>query len=394
MARQLRWWLVATLAVCGGIALAYVPPRGLRGTRAGEEVARLTAARTRVQALEWQWRSAHLAVRFAEYRQRLAGPLSELRATNRPGPALLIDGPEALPQSIRHGVEQTVDSAWRQLGLGVTKVSVAVVLDLGRSTNARLATPQAGGAKAYLLPDSADRTTCLALVAAPHLARYVAVDDRAFFTQWRYISTNLFGPCAFYAAFGAPGSAVRQWLGRRDYDLAWYPDWQHEPTVGQMPWLHEGATHHYSWFWSEVYRSVAPAGVACLGGRVDRCRDAVLEGAEDASGDSLPRIITTTYSWRQQARLLEGYRYLGDVAAAVGHDRFLRFWNSSAAVDTALATALKMPVGAWTERWQRRVGVRLSLGAAPPLGAALLGLLFAAAAVASILVTVARREVR
>jgi hypothetical protein len=401
MARELRWWLVATLAVCGGIALAYVPPRGVRGARAGEEVAPLTAARTRVHALEWQWRSAHLAIRFAEYRQRLAGPLTELRATNRPGPALLIDGPDALPQSIRQGVEQTVDSAWRELGLGVSKISVAVVLDLGRNTKARAGTPKAEAATAYLLPDSTDRTTCLALVGAPHLSRYVAAgrDNRAFFEEWRrtlrfFGTVKFFGPCAFYAAFGSPGYPVRHWLGRRDYDLALYPDWQHEPTVGQMPWLHEGATHHYSWFWPQVYSSVSAAGIACLGGRVGGCRDAVLAGAEDGRGDSLPRIVATTYSWRQQVRVLEGYRYLGDVAAAVGHDRFAQFWNSAVAVDTALSTALKMPVGAWTERWQRRFGVQLRLGAAPPLGAALLGLLLAGAAVASVLVTVARREVR
>jgi hypothetical protein len=395
MARELRWWLVATLAVCGGIALAYVPPRGVRGGRAEERVTRLTAARTRVQALEWQWRAAHLAVRFADYRQRLAAPLAELRATNRPGPALLIDGPDPVPPAIRLGIALALDSAWRRRGLGVTKVSVAVVFDLGRRTTARAATPKAEAARAYLLPDSTDRTTCVAVVAAPHLARYLAPrpDTKAFFAQWRYIG-NFYGPCAFYAAFGAPGNTVRHWLGRRNFDLAGYPDWGHEVTFGPTDWLQNAAAKHYSWFWAEVYRSVSPAGVACLGGRIDRCRDAVLDGADDASDDSLPRIVATTFSWREQTRLLEGYRYLSDVTADVGHDRFLRFWNSSLAVDTALATALKMPVGAWTERWQRRFGVRLTLGAAPPLGAALLGLLLAAAAVASVLVSVARREVR
>src|SRR5207245_2802176 len=77
-------------------------------------------------------------------------------------------------------------------------------------------------------------------------------------------------------------------------------------------------------------------------------------GAGEAFGDSQPRLFDTAVRWWHEERLVQGWQYLGDVAREVGYDRFLRFWNSTEPVDTALATALKMPVGKWTERWERR----------------------------------------
>src|SRR5256886_14486627 len=90
--------------------------------------------------------------------------------------------------------------------------------------------------------------------------------------------------------------------------------------------------------------------------------------------DSLPRFLQSDpRGWWRGQRLLYSDRYLADVAREVGHDRFLRFWNSPDPVDTALATALKMPVGEWTERWQRRFLPRLPPGAAAPFSPAALG---------------------
>ena len=96
--------------------------------------------------------------------------------------------------------------------------------------------------------------------------------------------------------------------------------------------------------------------------------------------------------WRGQ-RLLYSDRYLADVAREVGHDRFLRFWNSPEPVDTALAAVLKMPVGEWTERWQRRFVPRLPLGPAAPVSATVIGLLLGGAAVAVVSLGAKRRQV-
>src|SRR5256886_6034046 len=53
--------------------------------------------------------------------------------------------------------------------------------------------------------------------------------------------------------------------------------------------------------------------------------------------DSLPRFLQSDpRGWWRGQRLLYSDRYLADVAREVGHDRFLRFWNSPDPVDTAL----------------------------------------------------------
>ena len=98
--------------------------------------------------------------------------------------------------------------------------------------------------------------------------------------------------------------------------------------------------------------------------------------------------------WRTNLRLVEGRRFLGDVAREVGRDRFLSFWTSALPVDTALAAALKRPVGEWTADWQRDLVRPVRLGPAPPLGAVAIALLIAALAVAVVAVTASRRQVR
>jgi len=131
-----------------------------------------------------------------------------------------------------------------------------------------------------------------------------------------------------------------------------------------------------------------------MAGRTQSCRAAVLSGAEEWIGDSLPRFLQSDpRRWWRGQRLLYADRYLADVAREVGHDRFLRFWNSPEGVDTALTTALKMPVGKWTERWERRFVPRLPLGPAAPLSATVIGLLLGGAAVVVIAWGATRRQV-
>jgi hypothetical protein len=147
------------------------------------------------------------------------------------------------------------------------------------------------------------------------------------------------------------------------------------------------------WSWWSVYRFPVTA-IGCMAGRTMSCRAAVLSGAEEWTGDSLPRFLESDRrGWWWGQRLLFSDRYLADVVREVGHDRFLRFWNSPDAVDTALATALKMPVGEWTERWQRRFVPRLPLGPAAPVSATVLGLLLGGAAVVVVAWGATRRQV-
>jgi len=148
------------------------------------------------------------------------------------------------------------------------------------------------------------------------------------------------------------------------------------------------------WWWDWVYHQPFTA-VACLGGRPRACRAAVLPKTDGGLDDSIPRVVALDRRWWRGQRLVGGDRYLADVARDVGRERFLRFWNSSLPVDTALTAALKAPIGDWTARWERRLYPRgLPLGAAAPPSAVALAMLLSGGAVTIVALTASRRRIR
>ncbi len=395
MARELRWWLAAVLLACGAVALAYLPPRGVgRKSRWRDEPFAQTPARLRVQALAFQWRAANMALRLPEYRKRLRPELQRRRERDEPGPALLLEAHDSLPAFARARLEATLDTVSRQLGLGVTKVSVGLVVDLRRYVSAKAgATPsQDVESPAYLFPDSSDRTTCVALIPAWRWTGTLAAQPPVRSQEVKdWLRTGL-GPCAFYAVYGAPGKGVQHWLARRGYDLARLPLWDRE-RFERPQYSFVMYQDGKRWWWGSIYGFPVTA-IGCLAGRTLSCRAGVLSGAEEATADSLPRFLESEpRRWWWGQRVLYSDRYLADVAREVGHDRFLRFWNSPDPVDTALAAVRKMPVGEWTERWQRRFVPRLPLGPAAPLSATVIGLLLGGAAVAVVSLGAKRRQV-
>ena len=384
MARDLRWWLAGAFVACAVVAVSYLSPSGIAPAAAARQ-REPTAARLRARRLAERWRAADLAVRLAVYRRRLEPELAHRRETDQPGPALLVDAPDTVPAYTKALVAAALDTVWRELGLGVSKVAVGVVVDFWRIPRTGTdSTPKVpSGSVGYLLPDSTDRATCIALIPAWYWTRGLPrqLEDR--------LRRGL-GPCAFFARWGVPGEPVRVWMARRHYDLARVPSWG--PQESEQPEASWMTNRNTGWFWAAVYGHPI-AAIGCLAGRAYSCRTAVLAGAGDAFADSQPRLLDATVRWWGEERLVEGWRYLGDVAREVGYDRFLRFWNSTEPVDTALAAALKMPVGKWTARWERRFLPRLPLGAAAPLGAALLGILLAGGAVALVARGAMRRQV-
>ncbi len=400
MARELRWWIAAPLVACLAVTLAYVPPRGGVKVPGGTSFSPVSdngkVARRRAQELAGQWRAVELQLDLLHFR----GPV-ETTVTRHPaaGPTLLVSAPHPIPEIARQRYEATLDSVWHDLGLSVTKVSVAVILELRETSTPLGAQPTpAIGARAYLLPNAADPATCLVLLRSPYRMATSPPMPREAEQIRRGLRYSL-GPCAFYGAFGVPSKPVRQWLGRRSYDLAIDPDWTEAGGSTQnvwLKWLHDSTTNR--WRWSSLYSgfpwSMSATTLGCLGGRPRACRDAVIEGAAYSTQESIARFVTPSDWWWRRMRLVDGDRYLADVARAVGPERFLQFWTSEDPVDTALSAALKMPVGEWTVRWQQQFVPRLPLGAAAPLTASALGCLLAVAAVASTAVSARRRQAR
>jgi hypothetical protein len=144
------------------------------------------------------------------------------------------------------------------------------------------------------------------------------------------------------------------------------------------------------WFWDFLYR-YPPNGVACIAGRREACRAAVLANGTGGTGSSL---VSAERSWLHPPAPAGAERYFADLVDHIGPERFGRFWNSELPVDTALAAALREPVGEWTRRWQATLVPPIRLGPAASVGTTLLALLLGIAAVLVVALTAARREVR
>jgi hypothetical protein len=386
MARELRWWIAGPMLVCAGLAIVYLPPRGAawpREPRVDREAP--NPYRLRERDLAHRLRDDETALRLLEYRERLRPELDRRRMEGIPGPTALVIG-DSLPEAVRHQIARKLDTVWdhvwRHLGLGVTKVSVGVVLE---------ASPGQQPTRwiAYLLPDSSDRTTCVALLPATYSPRSLLTDSLANALQvpdWLGIGL---GPCAFYAAFGNPGRGVARWLSARRYDLALDSDWSDTTVTPSVPWWLSPNLNPEA-FW-EVTHRLPPNGLGCLAGRVASCRAAVLGNAQ--ATDSVRRFLAND-RWQRRPTLFGDDHYLADVRRAIGPERFRDFWNSELPVDTALTAALRMPIGEWTRRWEARAAPVVRLGPSAPPQSVLLALLLGLAAIGWVVRSVGRREVR
>jgi len=389
---SLKRWVLVGLVGCLALALAYLPPRGAKSSGKSPFVGQSlqgTPARQRAQALAEEWRNADAALRLLEDRQ------SAKRDSLRAGPTIIFRGVTLPPDAVRN-VETVMDSVWRGLGLAETKVRVTLVIELQRPNGSADSPTPLQDRLAYLAPDSAHRTTCMAYLPAGSYWTLFILGKRdarhegfGRFAQWLQAAL---GPCAFYAAYGTPGRPVQSWLAARNWDIGLYLG-SHGVAGERFSSLTLMGDPRYPWFWDGVY-SFPPATVACLAGRPSGCRAAVLVGAAEERTIPIPNVVLVERRWWRAQHLLPGERYLGDVARTVGRDRFLDFWTSGQPVDTALALALKRPVGEWTADWERGFVRPIRLGPTPPLGAAVIALAIAFFAIVLVAGTASRRQIR
>ncbi|HET7025013.1 MAG TPA: hypothetical protein VFI39_07415 [Gemmatimonadales bacterium] len=352
-----------------------------------------------VSAAAARWRSNDQDLTLTRERLALAPALRIARAGGDVNAALLIVGVNAGPPRVDSLLHLALADAWRSLGLGATKVGVAIVVDLSPGTPHHAAadsTPTPFNSYLFwALPDSSDRSTCTVVIADRFYARRLLQQGRSpSRTETSAWLATRIGPCALIARFGVPGPRVRHWLGGREWDLAQQPTWRGAlPSDWARSFLMQGGPVP-RWWW-RVLDEMRPAAHACLGGRASACRAAVAEGDAEASTDSHPRIVEPNPGYAfNRVGLLEGAHYLFDVADAIGPQRFQDFWNTALPVDSALSLALGKPVGRWTAEWQRRTLPTPPLGPMPSPADAAIGLGAAIAAVALLLLSVHRRVVR
>ena len=393
MARQLRWWITAALGACAAIAIAYLPPRampllGQRFFRVVQTFEPPTPYRRRVQELADRYRATSLELTMREYREAIRPEIERRRSLAIPGPAVYFAG-DSLSDSARGLVRALLDTAWSQLGLGVSKISVGVVVRVVFDRPPTLRTPaNLPMAPASLLPDSSDRANCLAYVPIFYWGRpgLLKQTHPAANKDLADVLHDGLGTCVYFAAFGAPGHEIARWLTSRRYDLALYPWGFRVPESMRARSL---VDLDKTWFWSSVYRYQAGA-VGCMAGRRDDCGHTTLAGGTGASG----AVVSTEQQWWRPPSLAGAGRYFADLVDDIGPERFSRFWNSELPTDTALATAMRMPVGEWTRRWQATVVPRIRLGPAAAISATLLATILGVVAVLLVALTASRRVVR
>jgi len=393
MARGVIGWLGAALVACLVVGAVYLPPRGMPRWAWGSPrpLPEATSARVMANQLAGQWRRAQAAAIGARFRGQLGPALTLRRSQDRPGPLLVVQAPDSVRDWAERVIQGALDSSWARLGIGVSKVSVAVVL--GRRGPVRpspITVGTSGGDVAYVLPDSTDRSTCVVTARLPYFAqsrRYMRQD------QLLYWAAATLGPCAFYARFGVPSQQVQQWLGRRNFDVAVSAGWFRESRAAQMlPWLVMDYRDR-RWWWGNIY-SFPFSTMACFAGRGEACRRGLAAGDADLLTPTA-RIVVPSDPWDiRKIRLIGAEWFLSDVARAAGEDRFQDFWTTSLPVDSALTLALHRPVGEWMVAWERRMSPPPPFGAAVRPLDALLGVALALLVVGLVMAGQLRREVR
>ncbi|MBM4184444.1 MAG: hypothetical protein FJ207_09480 [Gemmatimonadetes bacterium] len=188
------------------------------------------------------------------------------------------------------------------------------------------------------------------------------------------LSRHGLGPCAFYARYGAPGTAIAAWLEAG----AWGFASQRSPIADYRQIMGNPANEPLLMFGT---RRQSPIGFTfasqgCMAGDPAKCETAVTDpaqiGASDA--DDAYVVATTPLSYViDQGPSQPPFAYLDDTLLAdaereFGADAFARFWSSDAPVTDAFAAAFGVDLGEWVTGWlQDRTGVYM---AGPRVGGA------------------------
>ena len=296
-----------------------------------------------------QFRMAQLADSLRATSARSAGAQPPVRVSFGPG--------------VNPIVRLAVDSAVSRgsLKIGATPrvgVDFVTLLDTGR---VYAYSPWSWGATPfYILPA---RATDRCIVVLPIgqdmqpqvLAKTLATEDAA---------RQIFGPCAYYAAFGQPGARVREWLRGRGGLFALGGSWTQNLAVNDT-------ADADPYFVRRVYYTDPPTSfffysdraVSCVVGDMRDCEASVLDVNPDQNPLAVGSAMRINYGLgpisRRNGAEFDGREteLFADMVRSLGRERFERFWTSSDPVPAAFQAATGMRLGQWISAWgAERVG--------------------------------------
>ena len=198
----------------------------------------------------------------------------------------------------------------------------------------------------FLLPAATDGETCVTILRMGRARRDLKGSTR----------DGIFGPCAFYAVFGAPGPAVAAWLRKRAYDVAFDATWPGSPDPNPSVVAVRASTRDEDLRrWLDLSRSFqSPDITACSSGDLEFCATAFRTPSRHRQRP-LPGVVFPARGfWGFDSPLGPyGPAMLADLLAVHGRAKFEKFWKSSGDLEVAFTSAFGESTGQWTMRWMQ-----------------------------------------
>ncbi len=324
-------WLALVAVICAAVAVLVLPfPRSrVREIRSASD-ARLSTEMDRLRGV-----SGALSEAVGGYRRAQA--IARWQKIGAPAMQPVTIDP-SVPADQRQLFDSLARMAWKNIGLTPSPYAdIFVFYDTVAvpGITPKRAEPGRGAEVTYALPGAADGTRCVAMV---RLRRHdVAVSP-----------TDILGPCAFYGAFGAPGSGIRHWLVRTRFLAARHAQWT--DVSAELPPQRE------SWY------DMDNASAACLarGGRP--CLQTANVVASSASSWRLANFTDDTLAtsggpYAMGGGTMPDLRVLSDMVREFGPERFRAFWTSSDGPEQAFERAMGVSLIDWTRQRLERSAI-------------------------------------
>ncbi|MBI4499761.1 MAG: hypothetical protein HY700_01245 [Gemmatimonadetes bacterium] len=371
MAPGLSRWASVALIGCAAIAAVYLPPPEREVDESVDRFSWEAVHWTPERRIENRLKSA---LRHLENELQIATDseafVKQLASRGRGhGPTLFFAEP--VPPGEQRTAQTFFDSLTQSLQLTSPEVDLIVRVTLDPDQQPRTI---------RRLRVSTDRLGCDVQLSLGWAISYVErvggkdiqrVDRGRWVNRFRNGLVESLGPCAYYTAFGRPGTHIEDWLRSRR------PRWNPRGDRLQYWFAHgvswESESRLLDWESANLWNRPLPVR-GCAEGSLAHCRGVVFDSLAPSD-------------WSDQW-------YLSDLVHAMGRDRFARFWRSPLPVDAAFQEAFGLPIERWTRNWLlRRRGGRAVPRAGFTVLSTLTTLLLAIAALGGATLYAAKRQV-